>query len=118
MIIKKIILTFFFIFSSYAWGNIIDKNGNILPEVIIIFKKFHPDLESNPSLKSLNDIGQKKFLRKGERLSPQAIKSYQDLCASLSAEDKKEILDCFKAIGDIQRIYPTSACPDYILIQG
>lgn len=113
-------LIIFFCSSCNVWGDVLNKNGYPLPEVIKIGKKFQPDLPFNASLEKLNKLGQEKFLRpaKSERLSEKAIEHYKALCSHLSSQDQRDIVDSFRKIGDIKAVYPLHRNPDYILIQG
>src|SRR5439155_10757233 len=111
----------FSIFTSfYAWGDVLDTDGNPHSEVINIYRKFQPNLGPNPSLEELNEIGQKKFLRpaRSERLSKEAIEHYQRLCVPLSPQEQQDILKLFREIGDVETVYPLHEDPNYILIQG
>lgn len=109
------------LFSPLALSaSVLNDDGSPRTEVIQIFEKFNPQIGPNPSLADLNAIAQKEFLRpaKSERLSKEAIAHYMALCSKLSAQDKDQIIENFRKIGDIDTVYPTNKNPDYILIQG
>lgn len=103
-----------------GWSAIQKEDRGSCPEVAQIFMKFTPNLGPAPSLTELNTPAQKSFLRpaKSERLSKKAIEHYKALCSHLSPQDKEEIIDNFRKIGDIDPVYPLYTKPNYILIQG
>ncbi|MBY0500564.1 MAG: hypothetical protein K2P93_00995 [Alphaproteobacteria bacterium] len=125
---------FVLFFSCQVWGAVLNESRNYrpevgavlniegkpLPEVVIIFQKFKPDLMAQPTLSYLNKIGQEEFLRplNAERFSKEAIEHYKKICSCLSIQDRDNIINSFKKIGNIDAIYPLHKNPDYVLIQG
>lgn len=101
-------------------ASVLNDDGSPRAEVIQIFEKFTPQVGKNPSLVDLNTIAQKEFLRpaKTERLSKEAIAHYMALSSKLSDQDKDQIIENFRKIGDVDTVYPIDKKPDYILIQG
>lgn len=85
-----------------------------------ICRAFDPHVPQNASLYELNTLAQEKFLRpaKTERMSKEAVAHYHALCASLSPQEQKAVIDAFRKLGVIEAIYPQYREPDYIHIQG
>jgi hypothetical protein len=93
-------------------------------DVLLTSRKFSQvkDIHKSddPTVQDLNALAQDKFLRpKGsERLDEIAKEHYRALCAHLSTEQKDKIINLFRALGEIDPVYPIQKSPRYILIQG
>jgi hypothetical protein len=118
---------------SPAHGKIFDDNQKILPEVVEIFKTYKELIEAEKSippslkekifnsssltLKDLNTVAQKVFLRPGH-LERYELEDFN--LRFLPMTDEKTY-DLFAAIGDMEGIapsHPTCDRPVYILING
>jgi hypothetical protein len=129
-------LTLASFFTPAMGGGILDAEGEISLEVRKVFSAFQNLLLTSekfpqakikdilecddPTVQDLNTLAQDKFLRPqgSERIDAKAQAHYHELCAHLSTAQKDDIINLFRAIGDIDTVYPENKNPDYILIQG
>ncbi len=121
--IKKSLLTLIGLASiCNVQAGIVDKKGNILPEVLNIVSMFNYELSENKTINinALNSFVPEVFLRPAdsERYEEKAIQHYKKLCAPLSFDQKQSLLESFRRLGDIDSVYPVHQTYDYIAIQG
>lgn len=128
MKIKNFIIISFLFQFNFTQAALVDRSGNLLPEVKEIFKIFlNKDLikkkikiSENPSITDYTRIGQEIFKRPDrlERSDPKSKEFYQNLIQLLSTQERAKLKNLFQALGDLDEVFPKSKKFDYILLNS